>query len=505
MGVIDNKLLNGSNLRLLLQVETWEDDVVKKLTSTLLEGKDSDGVSPKWDVYGLTNPSFYLNAINEGSFRSDLIVYDWEYPGSQSGNATSAESTLKEILDRTFCLIFIFSKADKKSEIDALIASPSFHVYKERLRYLDKANEENVDQTSTLLQAADAMYSSNFSFKFASMLRTQTIQCADKILSDMGRSSLNDVKNLIVVGVGGKKDFVDFLAERFRTSIAGKKIYALINEIPGAEDGAAVLDQSLAADIWSYRLYFQQENGDDLVRRGDIVKTEKEFLLILSADCDLGRLWSKNLGMINAVSMHELDNANSTLKKWLSVCIGSAKLKSSHGSLLANIEGLSDGPFVLPFVPFDGKLKNFVAIPKDLTSKRIPTPSTWDKLEKKQKKNAPMQYSDWPEARRICTISEPFLTPVILHILNTIGGNGVPDYPDQMKNVLTEILNAFSAIGGSTVPADAIAQGPLLPARSETNSAAASAAAPIPSEPTIPETNSASAAAPLPVQPPATA
>jgi hypothetical protein len=39
-----------------------------------------------------------------------------------------------------------------------------------------------------------------------------------------------------------------------------------------------------------------------------------------------------------------------------------------------------------------------------------------------------MKYEYWPGAMRICTVSEPFLTPVVQHVLNTMGGIGVPDY-----------------------------------------------------------------------------
>jgi hypothetical protein len=444
-GINDSSLLNGSNLQLLLQKEIWADEVIKKLTETLLGEKKEDGVSAKWDVYGFTNPSFYINAIDNGFFRSDVVVFDWEYPGAQNATATNSESTLKEILDRTFCLIFIFSKADKKDEIEAVMAKAEFQQYKERLQYLDKA-VDGVDQTGILLQKADQMYASNFSFKFASVLRRRSVQCADQILSDMGRASLNDVKNLLVVGDGGKKDFIDFLAERFRTSIAGPNVYGLVEEIPPPHANAPAPDTVMASKIWSYRLYFNQPTGDELVRRGDIVKHNNEFFLVISADCDLGYFWKKNLGIINAVSLHELNQTNASLKEWLTLCVKPEDLsKSNFSSLLGQVGLLSEGPFVLPFVPLERALLNFIAIPKDLRSIRISTPTNWGGLSQREKKEHPMKYPYWVGAERICTISEPFLTPVIQHVLNAVGGNGVPDYPDHMKNILKKVLDDFSA------------------------------------------------------------
>lgn len=460
LGIQDFDLLNASNLQLLLLKEEWGDLVLRNLVEKLLKQRDADGVSPKWEVYGFTNPSFYINAINSGAFRSDLLVFDWEYPGAQNTSELNSESILKEILDRTFCLVFIFSKADKKAEIEAMLTKPEFQPYKGRLEYLDKSTAQG-DQTDTLLQNAERMYTENFSFRFANTLRTKTVQCADQILSDMGRASLNDVKNLLVVGDGGKKDFIDFLAERFRTSIAGQSVYDLVDRIPVATAGATAPAESVAAKVWSYRLYFQEETGDELVRRGDIVSVGGAHVLVLSADCDLGYFWKKNLGIINAVALHELQQTNSTLKDWLTLCVKPEKLGAKVHSLLGKVGELSEGPFVLPFVPFGSGLKHFIAIPKELSSTKITTPADWGTFTDRQKKEHPMKYSYWSGAKRICTVSEPFLTPVVQHVLSTIGGIGVPDYPDQMKDILKKVLSDFSAAGAS-VAGSAIPPAPTL-------------------------------------------
>ncbi len=444
LGITDSALLNSSNLQFLLQRETWNDGVIKNLVETLLAQKDDDGISPKWDVYGFTNPSFYINGINDSFFRSDVIVFDWDYPGSQNTAATNSEGILREILQRTFCLIFIFSMADKEAEIREIMARPDFQEYKERLYYFDKA-VAGADQTQVLLQKSDEMYAQNFSFKFSSLLRRRSVQCADQILADLGKASLNDVKNLLLTGGGGKKDLLDFLAERFRTTLAGKGIYDLIEQIPDPAADAPAPTASLAEKVWSYRLYFQQETGDDLVRRGDIVFKDPALLLVLSADCDLGYFWKKNLGIINSVSLHELIQTNVSLREWLTLCVKPEKLSNKLGSLLGRVGDLSEGPFVLPFVPLDGTFKHYIAIPKDLISEKIPTPPTWSTFHANERKVHPMKYSYWNGARRICTMSEPFLTPVIQHVLSALGGHGVPDYPDPMKDVLKKILDDFAA------------------------------------------------------------
>src|SRR3989344_975827 len=79
-GIKDSELLNASNMQLLLNQETWADEVIKSLTEKLFEQKDSDGVSPKWKIYGLTHPSLFTTILDHDFFRPDLIVFDWEYP-----------------------------------------------------------------------------------------------------------------------------------------------------------------------------------------------------------------------------------------------------------------------------------------------------------------------------------------------------------------------------------------------------------------------------------------
>jgi DNA (cytosine-5)-methyltransferase 1 len=53
------------------------------------------------------------------------------------------------------------------------------------------------------------------------------------------------------------------------------------------------------------------------VRRGDIVKKDGKYYLVISADCDLRRFWHKNLGSINLLPLHHLHNSNAELREGL--------------------------------------------------------------------------------------------------------------------------------------------------------------------------------------------
>jgi hypothetical protein len=146
------------------------------------------------------------------------------------------------------------------------------------------------------------------------------------------------------------------------------------------------------------------------------------------------------------VTLYELDQTNTTLKGWLTACVKPDKIHAgSISGLLHQVGELAEGPFVLPFVPVNKSMKNLLAIPKDLVSTRITMQlEKWTGLTEKEKGREALKYSYWPGTKRLCTISEPFLTPIIKHVLNTIAGNGVPDYPESMKTILKRILEEFS-------------------------------------------------------------
>ncbi len=163
------------------------------------------------------------------------------------------------------------------------------------------------------------------------------------------------------------------------------------------------------------------------------------------------------------VALHELNQNNSDLKSWLTFCVKPEKIPNKISSLLGKIGDLSDGPFVLPFVPINQGTKNFIAMPKELESTRITLPAGWSNFTHAQKNNHPMKYSYWQGAERICTISEPFLTPVIQHVFNVMGGNAVPDYPDHLKDILEKVLKDFSS--AVVIPVAQVAQAPAPAAK----------------------------------------
>ena len=439
----DSDLLNSSNLAYLLSEKEWTEEVIKNLINTLLDEKEEDGVSPKWDVYGLTNPSFLINHLKDGLMRFDIIVFDWDYPGTGLGAGTDSEEILLEILRNTFCLVAIFSGVDKQAEIRAVLDKPDFKDFEKRIDFLDKTIE-GAEQSNTLIQRAEEMYNSNFSFRFAGQLRRTSVQIMDNVLSDLGRATSNELKNYLNIDESnGKRDLVDFIAERFRSGLVKSNLPDLVGD---SQPQAGPVDQEVLKRIWSHRLYLPNESGEynGLVRRGDVVKIAERYYIVISADCDLIRFWHKNFGTINLVPLNLLDNSNSDLRDMLTFCVSGTNIRNHEiGHLLDNIGKLPEGPFILPFLRFDQSYKNFIILPKEIIARQIEIPTEVNNLTKGKRKQAYLKYAWWGGSEKICSISEPFLTSMIQHIFSVLGGYGVPDYPPSMKEIFQAMLNDF--------------------------------------------------------------
>jgi hypothetical protein len=370
--ITDTELLNSSNLKFLLDQKDvpWREKVLKELVEDLNKEQTEDG-QPQWKIYGYKNPKLFLNNLEDDLFRTEVIIYDWDYPGSGTGSGLNSEDTLLEILESTFSLLFIFSGADKEDEIKRVITSEKFERFKERLFYLDK-KEGKSGQTDLLLTQVQSITEENFSFNFAKTVRNKALQSIDKFLSDIGKATLNDVKNNVFINKSVKKDFIDYLTENFKMNLSSTDIYNIVDQIPDMGTGNSV-DPKIVERMWSYRLYFLPSFGDDLVRCGDIIEKNGNYHLVISTDCDITRFWKKNLGVVNYINLYDITNENKKLEDRLSLCNDISNLKDlkSLNSLLSTPKGFSEGPFILPFVPYNDDFKFFLAFPKEINFDEI--------------------------------------------------------------------------------------------------------------------------------------
>ena len=460
--------LNRSNLQLIIkEVEDWPEDKVRSLVIALLKDEES------WNVSAFINPNIYLNCVENESYRPDIIIYDWEY----AGGPADSSSLLLEILRTTFSVVYIYSGGDNKSKIDQALQQTDLSCFNDKRLFLLMKDEENSHQT--LLSEAKRFYERNFSFRFGSTLRKATITALDKVLIDLGSSDIDFVTRLLADGNTKETDTKRFVVEKVRhyllenetlRSIFKKfnnisnptinefitflvsKLSDRVNSTKFSESLPTTIKTDYTEDIgisrrmWSQRIYYKP--SDTVVRKGDIVKKIENgnHYLVVTADCDLNKFWHKNFGFINLVPLYSCTRDFKSIKDKLGCTLNekqmSKQFDSGIHSIIDTIGGLVEGPFMCPFILENGDISDYVGFPKEMLSVHIAPPALKGKQQPGERKNISLLYAHWEGHERISTISEPFLTSLIQHCLQSISGYGTPDYPKIVQDDLVERLKS---------------------------------------------------------------
>lgn len=423
----DTVRLNSNNLKYLKnEVRNWGDPQVKEFIENLLNSSD-------WTLSGFTNPNILINCLEEELYRPDIVIFDWDYSVFKIGG-DDVEQSLLSILQQSFSIVFIFTGVDKQEEIEAVLNQPDFAKFKNRFKIKNKSDENS---TESLCAEIEKMSKENFSFKFGAEIRKKSLEAVERILIELGKVSLEQTVEYFKLSDNTNKDLVDFIAERFKNHLTASPF----KELPGKGKDDGKSNREIARQLWSYRLYFYHGENDVLVRKGDIIKKDDEFFVVVTADCDLARFWHKNYGYLNLLPMHEIKEGAGDIKKVVTMTrkekdlIGGAKVNSFSSDM-----GSLPGVLILPFLKCNNKkneneFKDFALFPKELRNEKVEIPNPHDGSNLKDKS---LQYGEGFGFQRIATISEPFLTPFIQHIFSTISGYGTPDYPKVVSDLISK-------------------------------------------------------------------
>ncbi len=434
---VENKIktdgvLNSLCLKKLIKnKEAWAGEIpLLNLFKRLLDEKDNED-ELLWKVYAFTHPEYFKIAFNEEMLRTEFIVFDWDY-----GVTTDQEEYLLNILESTYSLVFIFSGADKKNEILAILDGPDFKKFGNRCFFLDKNNDmgENSDSPSDLIKTAKAEREKNFSFRFGTELRRRSLEALDKILLELGKVHIDETVNYFKLNEDKDRDLIDFISERFRNYL----IESPFSELPQDNKNAPAPNEEIAKKLWAYRLYFYNHDSskDKYVRKGDIVEKDGEIFIVITPDCDLQRHWHKNFGYINLLPIYDIVENSVDIKKKTQT----RKDKKVHANLKVSSFSTpmepfgKGGPLALPFLKYKGEVRNFITFPKEMTCRKV------DIKEDSVNKDTSLVYGANFDYERIATISEPFLTPFIQNVLNALAGFGTPDYTDTVKGIIADDL-----------------------------------------------------------------
>jgi len=473
----------GAGLSILMQQKTgWErEPMVHELCSLVLGDMDEVKATPRWVLRAFSNPEFFINAFEDENYRSDIIIFDWEY-------MTEVDQVfyLRKILTSSHASIIIYSQ----QEIDKIkpTVNENLEEFINRILIIDKSPDESFN---ALLRTAKQMQEESFAFKFGKELRTITNKSLDDILCRLSSIDFNKVIDCLVkqnddAGSGAVdaelktiisskiKDILkespelnSFLETKGIPSETSQELLELTSETIKNHIVSACnfFEESTLApestdtplpfeDLWSYRLYHTPRADDKMVRTGDLIKEHGAnsdiLFFVLNGDCDLQHFWKKCGGMLVLVELLNISSMSSEIQERAkSITSINSKFKQnfreitsfSNGNSLSSIAG---APILIPYVPVikGGVYADYLLFPLRVSSYNVPIIDGAE-IDNKYLAKSPLIY-DYIKYERVCSISEPFAAPLKWTILSHLYGWGSPDYPEALqKNLSAKIKGIF--------------------------------------------------------------
>ncbi len=426
--ITETNLLDQSILKYLcLKHDSWPEQPLKGLLLELFNNH------PSWTISGFLNPDFYFNHVTEEIFSPEVIIFDWDY----ATTSVATEIHLLKILKTTYSVVGIYTGADKKEEIDAILAEKEFQPYLERIQMVEKGEENSI---AKILQVVNSRFESHFAFKFGQELKFNAVKALDSILVDIGEMSFDefvwtfghqreDKERLIAIN-----EFIEILSEKFRNNLANATWSQPIFKCSKPSN----VNAELVRKLWSYRLY--RFPSDDLVRVGDIITKEgggnDEKFLVISSDCHMNQLWKKNFGSLTLIPLYANSKTSLIFKNKLLTAKNRGDIRKAKASSITNLSGFESLTLItsIPSVNSDGSEEfiDYVAFPRSVFSIDVTKPA----LDESKIRLQALHYSHLEGFVGLgrLSINEPFRSPLIQYIVNAITGYGVPDYPEELQN-----------------------------------------------------------------------
>lgn len=412
---------------LTINEKDWPEPTLKSLIEEINLTQDN------WSLSAFTNPEFYLRHYDEELFSPDVIFFDWAYGGS----TTPPEDFLKQILEKTYAVINIYTGEDYENEVANLIATDEFLSYQTRLKVVRKEADNSIQELFTETQSR---LQNNFSFRYGQELKNNALSALDDILIEISKLSVKDFVALF----GSKKgNNFSITTDELTSIIAQKFMHELLTKhFSNAEEQTSgevnFEDEQMVKRIWSYRLYYSP--NDNIVRKGDIISrvngNSNQLFLVLSSDCHLNMFWKKNFGYVALVPLYRLDNSSEEIiRKFTAV-----KSKTLQGFKITSLTNPSiEGITILPGIKDENDIyHDYLLNTKEVFTKKRQLPNI--KNIQRDKYGLRLEYNHfngYKGTNRI-RVSEPFLSPLIQYIMDNVTGYGCPDFPEYLSKKIKE-------------------------------------------------------------------
>jgi hypothetical protein len=412
-GIIDTNVLL-SYLEWAEEI-TWTDTNLYNLIKSLIEQMDLE-----LSISGFKTHSFFLNYIEECLYSPDIIIFDWDVGPSE----VPPEESLKTILNKTYCLVAIYTGYDKQNEIDAIIQAEIFKSFSSRIFMIDKNKYNSAETVINNIKS----HLEDFSIKYGRDFKHNINAAINASFCEIGGLSFHQFIKLFGVNYddeGVKKyqisslDFIDIMSDQIKAHLISSRT---IESLIATEQPEDILAEK---KLWHFRMFHEPQ--DDVVRKGDIVwnKNENRYYLVISSDCHLNDFWKKNLGLLVAVPLYKTNDILVTDK--IRKSIKNATLVKFQLSSLVNPQGVN-----ITILPFMDNKDDYIVMLKEIKTFDIKGPPGDNKYI------YPLKYSmmsDFKSEQRF-RLNEPFLSALIERILRSITDIGVPDYSNMIKNSL---------------------------------------------------------------------
>jgi hypothetical protein len=475
----------GALLSLLLKEDDWTDKAVLDLCKELSEDT--------CDIKAFLLPTGAVEYLQKGAKAPDVMIFDMNYRNIKEKKTVL--EYLETILKTCISVIQIYTK--EALEEFAPDLEPLARKYWNRLQPPRLKDDTHADQ---LAEAISQKLSSSLSAQLATNIRRLSSIAIENVLVRIDDLPLDVAVNLLAgddeeileenlkdeeliellsakigdfmksskeladtmseyarkaeVPAEKEKLFVDEAVQLFATTVRthiqyDKWLYGVVKSARQTAQANALDADSLRTiiqEFFAFRLY--DHPGDDIVRTGDIISlspirktdnTPAYLFVVITPPCDLDRFWKSTRGILTLAKMHPL-TTDLGIRLWKDY--GNNKPGRIH-SITS-----TENPFVLPSVPISetGRV-DYSLFLYEIENKEYDGRSLWkeeDGISKSKRFSRPLTYSELKKisrnVKRYCRISEPFLTGLLGELKDQLFRTGVPNFPKNEKDRLSELF-----------------------------------------------------------------
>lgn len=466
--LLGKRPIDRGSLLSLLSID-WPDPNVKDLCAEL--------VAHVGDVLAFVQPSHAVEMLSRGTSVPDVIIYDLRYQTDQSGQHSS--HYLEKLLKKCVSVVQVYTN---ESTEEATRDLEELHLaYPSRLVTPRQKVETNALELSQLIATR---LSESFSAHLAGSLRRLSLLAVEDVLVRLDDLT-PDLAVKLLLGHGTtpeelELEFIDLFSEKVgevlldsttlrasfeayasRLGLADDKAGEAAGEIASVltshvkeiirTDGALLnslqgifsriqagssadrsRDEDIVRRFFAFRLFSRPK--DDVMRPGDVIRIDEssDLFIVLTPACDLAQFWKKTRGDLALIRIRPIEAG------------GKEKVRSYGNNLQVSNSVTAQQPLIIPSVPVsDDEFVDHVLFPHESLVIPLEDKNLVGAGGKNQMISKPLRYSDpclSNNCKRICRISEPFLTGMLEKIRDILFRAGVPNFPDEERERLKRIL-----------------------------------------------------------------